>query len=115
MKKDIYAQTDIFTLLRNGKPALIGSCDELGKRFTKDECELIKCITFNFEQDSNEDKFFFEDDKLVYYFICLERKGWLEQLLIDCANNPFLNQEMFLLSVVERYTLVKMGFEVGER
>jgi len=111
MKENIYAQTDIFTLLRNGKAALIGSCSELGKRYKNDgTCEGIKCVTFDFEDDGNEDKFFFEDDTLVYYFISLERKSWLVSLLRDCTKLKNLTHEMFILSVVEKYTLIKMGF-----
>ena len=110
-KNKIYATTDIFTLLRNGKAAVIGSSDELGRRYRKDGiCEGIKCVTFDFEGDGNEDKFFFEDDKLAYYFISLSRKGWLGDLLKDCATNPTLKYDMFILSVVERYTMVKLGF-----
>jgi hypothetical protein len=110
IKNKIYATTDIFTLLRNGRAALIGSSDELGKRYENGICIGIKCVTFDFEGDGNEDKFFFEDDKLVYYFISLTRKGWLGDLLYDCATNPTLKYDTFILAVVERYTLVKLGF-----
>lgn len=46
----------------------------------------------------------------LYYFISLERKSWLVGLLRDCTKLKNLTHEMFILSVVEKYTLIKMGF-----
>jgi hypothetical protein len=100
-----------FISLKDGKVRLIGSNNELGKRYTKDgTCLLIKCVEFDFYQNGSKDRFFFEDDELVYYFISIDRGGWLNDLLMDAINLEFFTQDNFITTILEGFVLHEMGF-----
>ncbi|HXB41241.1 MAG TPA: hypothetical protein VNZ49_11915 [Bacteroidia bacterium] len=110
----IYSTTkdNKFTLLREGKPAIIGTCDEYGKRYEPDAtCVLTKLITFDFEGDGVKDYFFFEDKKIGYYFISIDRPAWINDLLTDCMEMDFINDEKFIDAVVSGYTIRALGFK----
>jgi hypothetical protein len=110
----IYAKTDTIKLLRNGNIAQIGTYDELGKQYKPNGvCVGIKCISFDFAEDGNVDRFFFEDDKLVYHFISLARKSWLNDLLMDALKMEFLTYDTLITTVLEGYILHKMYLTAG--
>ena len=106
----IFAKTGSLALLRDNRIPCIGNYNELGKRYDDGKCILIKCVSFDFEGDASIDRFYFENDKLVYYFICLERESWLRDLLIDAVNMGFFTQENFIITIVECFVLHELGF-----
>ncbi len=106
------SETDDLSLLKNGSIAVIGTADELGKRYKSDEtCLTIRLVEFDFEANSTRDLFFWENGLLVYYFIALGREAWVRDLLLEAIQNHSSNERKFIRMVTSGYLLKVLGFD----
>lgn len=109
--QDIFATDGFLTLLHNNKPKKIGEVKN-GKYYLPTLRMDVECIlvTFDFDQDGNEDLFFFNTDHLVFHILSVnsyKNRNWLFNLI---ESGKTFTQSDLINQVVEMYTAKEMGF-----
>lgn len=109
--KDIFATDGFLTLLQNNKPKNIGEVKK-GKYYLPTQKMDIECtlVSFDFDQDGNEDTFVFNTDHLVFHILSensYKNRNWLFDLILSSKT---FSQSDLINQVVEMYTAKEMGF-----
>jgi hypothetical protein len=109
--QDIFATDGFLTLLDNNLPKKIGRVRN-GKYYIPLENRCVECtlVSFEFDQNGNEDLFFFNRDRLVFYILSensYKNRGWLADWV---GRNQFISKADLVYKVVEIYTAKEMGF-----
>jgi hypothetical protein len=107
----IFATDGFLTLLDNNRPKKIGRVRN-GNYYIPLENRCVECtlVSFDFDQDSNEDLFFLNRDRLVFYI--LSENSYLNRTwLAECVgSNQSMSKADLVNKVVEMYTAKDMGF-----
>lgn len=109
--QSIFATDGFLTLLQNNKPKKIGKVKS-GKYYLPTQKMDVECVlvSFDFDQDGNEDLFFFNTDHLVFHILSensYKNRNWLFDLIESGKSN---SQSGLIEQVVESYTAKEMGF-----
>lgn len=109
--KDIFATDGFLTLLQNNKPKNIGEVKK-EKYYLPTQKMDIECIlvSFDFDQDGNQDQFFFNTDHLVFHILSensYKNRNWLFDLV---GSGKTISQSDLINKVIETYTAKEMGF-----
>ena len=108
---DIIASDGFLTLLHNNQPKKIGEV-RIGKYYIPTDKVDVECklVSFDFDQDGNQDLFFFNCDHLVLHIlseVTYIHRSWLFEY-VECGNE--INSSDLVNKVVETYTYIEMGF-----
>lgn len=104
----IYAQTGEFVLLENGQPKLIGFVKD-GQHYVSSGCIIPLKIVLHFGT-KNFDRFYFENNTLVYNDVSPLREDFIREKYLELAKQKQLSPEEFIKEAVDCYTIKKLGF-----
>lgn len=98
----------MFTLLDSGTPKLIGFVKD-GQHYVTSGCIIPLKIVFHFGT-KNFDRFYFENNTLVYNDVSPLREDFIREKYSELAKRKEITPEEFLKEIVECYTMKKLGF-----
>jgi len=109
----IYANDGVHAVLRKGEVPVVGKISVITKRLIKDR-GMVPCreIWFDWHENGAIDRFFWENDKLVYHSIDMTRDEHMILAYQEILEHPEITRKQFINAILKVFILKEMGFTI---